>query len=190
MRLFFLVLSFNFMLSLDAQNVNPNLVRTKIYDTIFQDINKQSLAFPNKRIVIDPSINKFDDFKMNEFGIKLDSVKYVQDLSFCSKISGYKCVSKFEIDTYTITNVYKNEEEALYPDFYGIYAPIDSWYNLIYYAAVNHFEKDKTFQFNVLIPVRNVQMKNRMMKEQMFFYNFLLDERFKILKFEKLFLKP
>lgn len=190
MRLFFLVLSFNIMLSIDAQIVNPNQIRTKIYDTILQDIQKQNLAFPNKKIVIDPIINKFEDYKMDEFGLKLDSVKYDQDLSFCAKLSPYKCVTKFDIDQYTITNVYKNESDALYPDFYGIYAPIDSWYNLIYYAAINHFEKERKFQFSVLIPVRNVQMKNKMMQEKMFFYSFLFDERFKILKFEKLFLKP
>lgn len=189
MRLFLLVLSINLMLSIDAQIVNPNQIRTKVYDTILQDIQKQSLAFSNKKIVIDPTINKFEDYKMNEFGLKLDSVKYEQNLSFCNKLTAYKCVTKFEIDQYTITNVYKNESDALHPDFYGIYAPLDSWYNLIYYAAVSHFEKDKKFQFNVLIPVRNVQMKNKTMSERIFFYNFLFDEQFKILKFEKLFLK-
>ncbi|MGV0979721.1 hypothetical protein [Empedobacter falsenii] len=189
MRLFLLVFSLHIVLFVDAQNVNPNQIRAKIYDTISQDIQKQSLEFPNKKIVVDPTINKFEDYKMDEFGLKLDSVKYVQDTSICSKLTTYKCVSKFEIDNYSISNVYKDEADALYPDFYGIYAPIDSWYNLIYYAAVNHFEKDRKFQFNILIPVRNVQMKNKTMKEKMFFYNVLFDEKFKILKFEKLFLK-
>ncbi|MFV0183480.1 hypothetical protein OBK25_01960 [Empedobacter falsenii] len=189
MRLFLFILTFNLFLSVDAQIINPDQIRTTIYDTILQDIQKQSLAFPNKIIVIDPTINKFQDLKMDEFGLQLDGAKYDQNLSFCTKLSPYKCVTKFEIDHYTITNVYKNESYALYPDFYGIYAPIDSWYNLVYYAAVAHFEKDRKFQFNVLIPVRNVQMKNKIMHDKMFFYNFLFDESFKILKFEKLFLK-
>ena len=121
--------------------------------------------------------------------IKLDSVKYDQNLKFCTKTSVYKCVTRFEIDQYKVVNVYKDQGNAIHPDFYGIYAPLDSWYNLIYYAAVNHFEKDRKFQFNVLIPIRNVQMKNKTMKEKIFFYNVLFDEQFKILKFEKLFLK-
>lgn len=189
MKLFFLISSLIFILHIDAQVVNPNIIRAKIYDTIMQDINKQNLNFPNKKIVIDPTINKFEDYRMDEFGIKLDSVKYEQDLSFCNKLSAYKCVTKFEIDNYSITNVYKNEKDAIFPDFYGIYAPLDSWYNLIHYAAVGHFEKNKTFKFSILLPVRNVQIKNKKMEEQVYFYKLLFDERFQILKFEKLFLK-
>ena len=50
MRLFLLVFSLHIVLFVDAQNVNPNQIRTKIYDTILQDIQKQSLEFPNKKI--------------------------------------------------------------------------------------------------------------------------------------------
>lgn len=186
LSIFFIVAS----LCVDAQKVNPNEIRVKIYDTILKDIYKQNLAYPNKQIVIDPTINKFQDYKMDEFGLKLDSVKYEKDFKFCGKSSPFKCVEKIEIDRFTLTNVYKNHEDALYPDFYGIYAPIDQWYNLIYYSAVNHFEQPKSFQFSLLIPVRNVRMKDKIMKEQFYFYQFAIDEKFKIIKFEKLFLKP
>ncbi|WP_413533294.1 hypothetical protein [Empedobacter brevis] len=189
MRLFLLVFFLHAALFVEAQQVDINQIRLKIYDTILQDVQNQNIELPFKKIVLDPTINKFEDYKMDEFGLKLDSVKYEQDLSFCNKLSAYKCSTKFEIDQYSITNIYKNEADELYPDFYGIYSPIDTWYNLIYYAAVNHFQKNKKFQFNILIPVRNVQMKNRVMNEKMIFYNFLFDEQFKVLKFEKLFLK-
>ena len=189
MKNIFLILLFNLLLSIHAQNVNPDLVRVKIYDTIVNDINKHRLASINKQIVIDPTINKFEDYKLNEFGVKLDSVKYDPNLKFCTKTSVYKCVTKFEIDQYKVVNVYKDQGNAIHPDFYGIYAPLDSWYNLIYYSMVKHFEKDKTFQFDVVIPVRNVWISEKEMKEQIYFYQFKFDERFKILKFEKLFLK-
>ena len=189
MKHFFYVLFMSFSLSVSAQVVSPDEIRVKIYDTILSDINKQHFPGVNHQIVIDPTINKFEDYKLNEFGVKLDSVKYDPNLKFCTKTSVYKCVTKFEIDQYKVVNVYKDQGNAIHPDFYGIYAPLDSWYNLIYYSMVKHFEKDKTFQFDVVIPVRNVWISEKEMKEQIYFYQFKFDERFKILKFEKLFLK-
>ncbi len=189
MKHFFYVLFMSFSLSVSAQVVSPDEIRVKIYDTILSDINKQHFPGVNHQIVIDPTINKFKDYKMDEFGVKLDSVVYDQNLKFCAKTSAYKCVTKFEIDQYKIVNVFKDKKEAIAQNFYGIYAPLDHWYNLIYYAAVNHFEKDRTFQFSVVIPVRNVSLQGDQMKELIYFYQINFDERFKILKFEKLFLK-
>jgi len=40
MRLFLLVFSLHIVLFVDAQNVNPNQIRAKVYDTISKDIQK------------------------------------------------------------------------------------------------------------------------------------------------------
>lgn len=177
LRLFFLSLYF----FVDAQIVNPNEIREKIYTTLFKDISDGE----NIKMVIDPTINKFDSYEMNEFGLTLDSVIYVNDKSICNNVTPYKCVSKFEIDRYTISNIYKEGKEEVSPIFYGVYPAIDSWYNLIYNAAVNHFEKNKTFRFQVILPVRKVWIENKLMKENMIFYKFWFDEKFETLKFNK-----
>jgi len=168
-------------LFVDSQEINPNLIRGDLYKIIYNDISCEN----NVQLVVDPTINKFDSYELNEFGLKLDSAKYVNDNSICTKVSPYKCVSKFEIDSYKISDIYKEEKESAFPVFYGVYSPLDSWYNLIYYAAVKHFEKNKEFQFQVILPIRKVWIENKKMKEDMIFYQFWLDEKFEVLKFDK-----
>jgi hypothetical protein len=185
-KLFFTISICLSALVIKAQLVNPNEIRVKIYDTIYKDIQKQSSPSIQKEIVIDPNINKFSDYKMDEFGLKLDSVRYDPNINFCTKTSPYKCVAKFDIDRYTVVNVYKDKKESVSTDFYGIYAPLDHWYNLIYYAAVKHFEKDRKFNFTTILPVRNVRMKEGEIIERYYFYKFNFDESFRILKFEKI----
>lgn len=175
--LFFLSISF----ISEAQEVNPNLVREKLYTLLYNDLSKDK----NVELVIDPTINKFGSYELNEFGLRLDSVKYVNDLTICTKVSPYKCVSKLEIDRYKILDVYKDGEKEIFPVFYGVYQPIDSWYNLIYYAAVKHFEKNKAFKFQVIMPVRKVWIEDKKMQERMIFYKFWFDETFEVLKYDK-----
>ena len=131
MKNIFLLSLINFALIIQAQNVNPNEIRLKVYDTITHDINKQHPEYLHKKIVIDPTINKFNDLQMDEFGVKLDSVIYDANRSFCTKFSPYQCVQKFEIDRFKLTNVYKDKNETLNHEFYGIYAPLDHWYDVI-----------------------------------------------------------
>ena len=175
--LFFISIS----LFVEAQEVNPNVIRGKLYEIIYNDISKEKEV----QLVIDPTVNKFNSYELNEFGLKLDSVKYVNDKTICTKVTPYKCVTKFEIDSYKISDVYKEGKESVFPVFYGVYSPFDSWYNLIYYAAVKHFEKNKTFQFQVILPIRKVWIEKKKMQEDMIFYQFWFDENFEVLKFDK-----
>ncbi|WP_313373913.1 hypothetical protein [Chishuiella sp.] len=168
-----------------AQEIDPNQVRLNIYKIIIDDIKQNNIGTINKDIAIDPMINKFENFEINEFGIILDMVKYDEDLDFCKQANFYRCTTKLEIDKYKLVNVYKDDENEIFPDFYGIYSPIDSWYNLIYYAAVKHFEKESHFKFNVTIPVKNVSMIKGDSKVNISFYTFTLDDNFSVIKFDK-----
>ncbi|WP_313581344.1 hypothetical protein [Chishuiella sp.] len=170
---------------LKAQEIDPDQIRLNIYKVIVDDIKTNNNSKINKEILIDPMINKFENFEINEFGIKLDMVKYDDNLDFCEKTNFYKCAPKLDIDKYKLVDVYKNGQNEIFPDFYGIYSPIDSWYNLIYYSAVKHFEKDSHFKFYIVLPVKNIFMEKGTSKTKMSFYTFTLDDNFIILKFDK-----
>lgn len=168
-------------ISLTAQTVNPNLVRSQVYDQLYALIEKD-FSHAKKHIVLDPTINKFDKADFTDFRIELQGARYDYDEVFCGINPQLNCVKKLEIDKYSIDFVYQVHKDSNYGDFFGIYAPIDSWYQLIYQSFLKQATKESTSVFQMLFPVRHVFVQNQKQIEEILFYQVVLNEEFKIIK--------
>lgn len=171
---------------LDAQDVHPNKVRKAVYDVILNDVLNLKKSYINKEIYIDATVNKFDDVLMNSYGVQLSDPEYVNDEEFCKILQQSKCVEKLAIDQFTLSKVYQNHKDENYVDFYGIYAPLDHWYSVIHNTFQYLLQNDKPNASTIIIPVKNVYFKNGEIMTNHFFYQFNLDNEFKIKSYQKI----
>ncbi len=170
---------------LSAQQVNPYLVRGEIYNSLVEAI-ASDFKTANTKIVIDATINKFDKVDFTDFEIILDQPRYETDVVFCKANPQLNCVSKIEIDRYTIHYVYQTLKDLDYPHYFGIYAPLDTWYQLVYQAFIHQVKPQDKKPFVVTFPIRHVYSDNGKQKEHILFYQVNLDVNFKIIKILKI----
>ena len=169
-----------------AQVIHPNEIRKNIYDFIIEDINKTKKDYPIKVIYLDSEINKFNNIELTTFGIDFIKPIYERDETYCNLFSGVECVEKLAIDNYTVQKVLVNHKDQDYQDFYGIYAPLDSWYNVVSGVIKSAFQNEKVTSADVTIPVKNVYLKNGNQIIETSFYQFKLDKNFKIINNQKI----
>lgn len=170
---------------LSAQQVNPYLVRSQIYNNLVDAIAKE-FKTAQAVIGIDPTINKFDKVDFTDFEIILDQPRYEADSVFCNANPQLNCVSKIEIDRYRIHYIYQVDKDEDYPHYFGIYAPLDTWYQLVYQAFIDQVKPQAKKPFTVTFPVRHVYSENGEQKEHILFYQVRLDEQFQIIKILKI----
>lgn len=168
----------------NAQEKSPNQIRKEIYSLIIKDLKAKNDNLPLKKIVIDHTISKYKNITFDTFGIKLEEEETSQDSSICKNFDNIACVDPIEINRFTLNKIYQNHNDSDYVDFYGIYSPVDKWYNLIFALAKNSFENEKSKGFNIHIPVRNVYYKNGKQMNQLYVYQFDLDQNFEIISYK------
>lgn len=182
-----LVLLFLLLLNvLNAQEIHPNFVRKAIYDSIIKDINSNKKSYIIKEIYVDATVNKFDDIEMNTYGVQLSDPEYINDDEFCKVLTNVKCVKKIEIDQFSLNKIYQEHNDKEHMDFYGVYAPLDHWYNVIHNTFQYYLQQEKPQYSSVIIPVKNVFFKDAKVITDYFFYQFNLDKDFKITSFQKI----
>lgn len=169
-----------------GQNFHPNNVRKAVYDTILSDIKTINPMYFKKRIVVDATVGKFDDVVMTTFGVKLADPEYKSDLEFCKILPETSCVEKLEIDQFKHEKVLQNHDDNAYDDFYGIYAPIDHWFEVIQHTFEALLMNEKPKKTTVIIPMKNVYLKNGENIETNYFYKITLDNQFKIIQFQRI----
>ena len=171
----FIVLIF-FFGTLQAQTHSeirhPNEIRKEIYSFILKDIKSKNKQLPIKHILLDHTINKYNNISANTFGIVLEDEELSIDSSICSNFDNVKCVDPLAINAYSLNKIYQVHKDEDYADFYGIYAPVDKWYKMIYSIAKNTLELEKSNNFEINIPVRNVYFKNGNIVEHLIMYQF------------------
>lgn len=165
-----------------SQFSNTNDLRKEIYELILVDINKNKPNYPIKQIYIDGTVNKFKNIDLLSFDILFSDPEYVNDKEFCQLFFNVSCVEKFEIDSYKLSKVYNEHKDEDYPDFYGIYAPTDHWFQLVNQIVSNSLEKGAKTKAEIIIPVKNTYFKNGKVSSETLIYKFLIDENFKIIK--------
>jgi len=168
----------------NAQEIHPNEIRKNIYSLIIKDLKSKNEKLSIKKIVIDQTINKYKDISIDTFGIKLEGEEAHIDTTICSNFENIECVNPIEINRFTLNKIYQKHFDGDYVDFYGIYAPIDKWYNLIYALAKNTLENDKSNGISVHIPVRNVYFEKGIQINQLFIYQFDLNINFEIISYK------
>lgn len=169
---------------LQGQEIHPNHVRKAVYDIIINDIKEQRKSYNLKEIYIDATVNKFDEVEMTTYGVKLSDPEYINDQEFCKVLNFGKCVDKILIDQFSLSKVYKEHKDQNYVDFYGIYAPLDHWYNVIHNTFQYLLLKDKPQFSTVTIPVKNVFYEDGIEMTRYYFYNFTINKDFKIDSFK------
>ena len=174
--LFLLFSSFIF-----AQSVSTNEVKKNIYQLIINDINKTNSTYPIKLIYLDATMNKFNSIDLFSFDINLTEPDYKKDETICKMFSNVTCTEKFQIDNFKLTKVYNEHKDTDYPDFYGIYAPLDHWYQYVYQMVYNNLSKDK-IGAEEIIPVKHMFYRNGIVINETLFYKFLINENGEIIQ--------
>lgn len=169
-----------------GQNKHPNDIRKIIYDTILSDIQSINSTYINKQIYVDATVPKFDDVEMSPFGVILKSPEYKVDNEFCKILQNTSCVDKIEIDHFKHEKVFQIHDDKAYIDFYGIYAPLDHWFQLIQHTFETMLMENKPENTKVLIPVKHVYFDNNFQIEEHFLYKINLDKDFKINSFQRI----
>lgn len=169
-----------------AQVVHPNEIRKNIYDIIVNEIKNNRKDYTYKVIQLDETINKFDNIEFTTLGIEFSQPIYSNDKSYCSQFVGIECVDKIAIDKFTLQKVYKEHKDKDYQDYYGIYAPIDSWYGVVTSVLRKALENKYSAQVEVIIPLKNVYFKDGKEVTENYFYQFKLDENLKIINYQKI----
>ena len=179
--LFLITISFT-----NAQTRHPNDIRNEVYSLIIKDVKSKNKNLPLKYILIDHSINKYNNISMDSYGIQLEDEELSKDSQLCTNFENVKCVEPLEINKYSLNKIYQNHIDSEYPDFYGIYTPIDKWYSLIYAVAKNTLETEKSEGFTVNIPVKNVYFKEEELVNQILFYQFNYDGNLNLLNYNQI----
>jgi len=169
-----------------AQVTHPTEIRKNIYDFILKDIQNAKKEYPIKVIYLDSEINKFNNLELTTMGIDFIKPIYERDQSFCQAFYAVECVEKVEIDQYTVQKVLVKHQDQEHQDFYGIYAPLDSWFSVVSNAIKSAFQNEKVTATEVIIPVKNVYLKNGQQIIENYFYQFKLDQNFKIINNQKI----
>jgi len=159
-------------------------IKYEIYKRIITDIHEKNIDYKNKKLYLDDKIGKFNHVDFFNLNIVLTNPDYVRDKKICEFLNNVECVDQYQIDNYRLFKVFNNHVDVEYPDFYGIYAPLDSWFQLIYQVTFNNFEKNKKISSEVIIPVKNVFFKGEEIINKTYFYKFKIDEQFKISDYE------
>ena len=168
----------------NAQDKHPNEVRKAIYSLIIKDLKSKNEKLPIKKIVIDQTINKYNHIALETFGVKLEGEEASKDATICANFDHVECVDPIEINRFTLNKIYQKHVDSDYVDFYGIYAPIDKWYTMIYALAKNTLENEKSNGFSVQIPVRNVYFEKGIQINQLIIYQFDLNKNFEIISYK------
>lgn len=184
-RLKFIITLF-FPLFITAQDVHPNTIRTQIYKAIIDDLNTINKHLPLKQIDVDVTINTFENIDFNSVGIDLINPHYANDKSFCNFIAVSKCVNKIEIDKFSLSKILVNHKDEEYVNYFGIYAPLDHWYELVNHSLKIALLKEKPLKTSVIIPVKNVYFNKGEVVNRTFFYEIILDQDFKITSKKKI----
>jgi hypothetical protein len=182
--LFHIILLFS--IQLYSQSKHPDEIRKEVYESILLDINNTKKDYPDKLIYLDNTINKFDYVDLLSVDLVLSDPKYFNNKHFCNQLFNVKCVDKIEIDQYKLVKVFKEHKDLDYPDFYGIYAPTDHWYQLVYQILNNNLKNDSKIEAEVVIPVRNIYFKKGVPVDDLYIYKYSIDENFKIINKGKL----
>lgn len=164
-----------------AQNREINDVKNNIYQLILNDVNKTNLAYPNKLVYLDNTMNKFNTIDLFSFDINLNEPEYKKDEAVCKIFNNVVCTDKILIDNFKLTKIYNEHYDTDYPDFYGIYAPLDHWYQYVYQTVNNNLSKDK-IGVEEIIPVKHVFYRNGIVIIETLFYKFLINENGEIIQ--------
>lgn len=177
---------FSFFLSstIFAQKIHPNDIRLEIYNKITNDIKSNLPHYLNKQILIDSSVPKYNDVNISTDGIILRQPEIELKPEICNFIFNVKCVNQDEIDNYELIKIYQNHVDTENIDFYGIYAPIDHWHQLILNTLKSQMLNDKPYETIIYIPVKHQYFEGEQVMKEMWLYVVELDKEFKINNFK------
>ncbi len=175
-----------FAVQLQAQIIHPDELRRAIYESIQTDIQQKNPQNLNKQIYLDNTIGKVEYVDLLNVDLVLSEPKYQNDKNFCQQMFNVNCVDKYQIDHYKLAKIYNEHKDTDYPDFYGIYAPIDHWYQLVYQILNNNLKKEDKVKAEIVIPVKNTYFKDGVICTNLYFYKYIINENFEIIKKENI----
>jgi len=169
-----------------AQEKEPDQIRVSIYEAIIKDLQSLNPTYPIKQFEIDPTINVFEKVELTSSGINYYNPSYKADLDFCNSIDDVSCVNKYSIDNFRLTKVLQNHKDNAYTDYFGLYAPLDHWFQFTSALFQNLLQNKKSTTTAINIPVKHVYFKNAEEIINHYMYKIVMDENFKIIKNQRI----
>lgn len=182
--IFFITLLFGCFVN--GQTIDPINSRIQVYEHLINEIYKLNSNHKGKKIYIDASIYNFEQVEMTSMGLYFYNASFKNEKEFCSNLSHGSCVDKVEIDQFDLDKLLKEHHDEKYVDFYGIYAPLDHWYNFISHIFHTTLQNEFAGTISLTFPVKHVYFKEGKKTMETLFFNYKLDKDLKIVHYQKI----